>query len=109
MIPDTRPQYTVTENQGPAIIEIILNRPADQQIQVDYATDRNNARPGDDYIDAGGTLVFAPGDERKIFEITIVNDDEQEPAETIILTLKNPSPGVNIETAIAELIITDDD
>lgn len=104
-----RPRYEIDEDRGRAIIEVVLSAPTDRQIQVDYATGISDALPGQDYYTASGTLVFHPGQDRATFTVEIIPDSEDEPDETILLMLKNASPGLEIATRDAELVIADND
>jgi serine/threonine protein kinase len=104
-----QPRYGVGENANKAIIEVTLSAPASQQIQVDYDIETSNATEGEDYRFDSGTLVFNPGNDRKTIEIDIFDDTEDEADEIILLTLQNASPGVQIATSRAELVIVDDD
>ncbi len=72
------PVYEVNENQGRAIIDVILSAPAGQEIRVDYATNDSTAVAGQDYQIARGTLVFYSGTNRQTFDVIIINDNLDE-------------------------------
>ncbi len=103
------PRYQVNEDHESATIEVELNQLAPHQIQVDFATGDSNATMNKDYLPTGGTLTFNTGEQRATFKVQILDDDENEDDEIILLTLRNASPGVQINTYYSELVITDDD
>jgi beta-glucosidase len=77
---------SLAEN-GTAEVPVRLNRPADHQITVRYATADGTARAGDDYRAAAGTLTFAAGETAKTVTLTGVDDGVHEPTEAFDLAL----------------------
>ena len=57
---------------------------------VDYATADVSADRRKDYIQARGTLTFAPGEVSKVVSLLITDDVFAESSETLTLTLSNP-------------------
>src|ERR1043166_2108913 len=57
---------------------------------VDYATVDGTAQAGSDYIAAGGTLTFVPGETSKTVAVTVTGDAPVEPDEDFYLRLGNP-------------------
>jgi serine/threonine protein kinase len=102
------PTYEVQENQGRAIIEVILSESVPRQIQVDYTIGDNTATSGQDYEQTGGTLVFNPGQQRKTFDVRIIEDNLVEGEEIANLSLNN-AVGASIATRRARLVILDND
>lgn len=103
-------RYQINESVDRAIIQVSLDRPADRDIQVEYFIINSNAIAGQDYNFSPGILEFEPGQTEKSIEITIIDDDETEPEqEIIVLGLREPSPGVAIDTSRLELQIEDND
>ncbi|MCP4707582.1 MAG: SUMF1/EgtB/PvdO family nonheme iron enzyme [Planctomycetes bacterium] len=100
------PSYLVWENQGQAIIDVVLSEPAPRNIYVDYTTKSDTATPGRDYEHTSGVLVFEPGEDRKTFEITIIEDGISEEDESVIVSLSN-AVGASIDTPQAILVIRD--
>jgi len=70
----------------------------------------NAALANSDYISATQTLVFAAGEITKTVTVTILDDSEAEPDESILLTLSGPSAGaVILDQGKALLTIVDND
>ena len=68
------------------------------------------ATAGTDFTFTGSTLNWAAGDTTsRILTITILDDANVDPAETIILTLSNPSTGVTLGTSTFTLTIQDNE
>jgi hypothetical protein len=63
----------------------------DQEASVDYATSDLTAIAGQDYTATSGTLVFAPNEVAKTFEVPITNDSIGEGYEQLKITLSNPT------------------
>ncbi|MHC4498816.1 MAG: lamin tail domain-containing protein, partial [Planctomycetota bacterium] len=89
------------ENVSPAVLSVILSRATPNTVTVDYNVTGGTALNGEDYSLSYGTLVFDPCEVTKNISITIVNDGfEEDPDETIEITLLNPSNaklGVNTQ------------
>ncbi len=90
------PTYSVIENAGPAMINIVLSRPYATVVSVSYQTSLGgSATPGNDYVTISATPIeFLPGETIKSFEVTINDDDVEELEETVLLNLSSPSTGV---------------
>jgi len=106
--------FNVGEGDGSATIVVTLSHPdLVNPITVDYATSTSGstATTGDDYTPIPTTkLTFVPGDTSESFTVEIVPDEEKEKAETVSLTLGNPSANAILGTpANATLTIVDDD
>ncbi|MEW5956576.1 MAG: Calx-beta domain-containing protein [Chloroflexota bacterium] len=102
------PRFEAPESQSSAIIEVVLSAPSSQQVSVAYTTQNVDAVAGEDYSFAGGTLIFEPGQDRRLFNVNIIDDSLPEADEVVILTLTS-AVGATIETPDAELIIRDND
>ena len=87
---------------------VSLSGSSGQRVTVDYATFDGSARAPGDYQAASGTLEFAPGEFARTIAVRSVDDDLNEPTETLTVTLSAPS-GANIAIADAEGLILDDD
>ncbi|MHC4659297.1 MAG: Calx-beta domain-containing protein, partial [Planctomycetota bacterium] len=89
------------ENVSPAYITVSLSWAWGDTITVDYNVTGGTALNGEDYSLSYGTLAFDPCSVTKNIGITIVEDDfEEDPDETIEITLSNPSNaklGVNTQ------------
>ncbi|MCF6345291.1 MAG: carboxypeptidase regulatory-like domain-containing protein [Thiomicrorhabdus sp.] len=101
--------YTVSENA--TSINVTVNRSDDisQAISVDYAASTGTAVEGDDFSATSGTLNWAANDgTAKTFAVQIISDNATEAAETVNLTLSNPSGNTSIgANTTAMLTITD--
>jgi uncharacterized repeat protein (TIGR01451 family) len=104
----TRLTYVVVEGTPQAAIDVKLERTATAPITVSYFTADGTATAGQDYTATSGSLVFAPGQTTKTFNVGIISDTLTEYWETVDLELSNPQnarlgyPGVatlNIEDA----------
>ena len=69
---------------------VSLNRAASHTVSVDYATADNTAIAGADYTAVSGTLTFAKGETAKTISVPVLDDAEDEGAETMYLRLSNP-------------------
>jgi hypothetical protein len=78
---------------------------------VDYALVGGTATNGSDYVlPVSGTLTFNPGAATVLRPVTLIPDKIDEPNETVIVTLSNPSAGLGLGTPeITTLTITDND
>ena len=85
-----------------------LGRAASGLVTVDYATSDVTARAGEDYTAASGTLSFAAGETEKTVSVAVLDDAHDEGAETLTLTLSNPS-GAWLSDATATGTIRNDD
>lgn len=98
----------------PFVFTVSLSAPSPLPISVDWATGGGSATgaatatEGTDYLAAGGTLSFAPGETSKLVSVMVVGDSEVEPDETFRVTLTNPLNAVLIENRGYGTIIQDD-
>jgi uncharacterized delta-60 repeat protein len=87
-------------SEGMTELNFIIERRglADFAASVEYETSSNSARPGVDYLEQSGTLIYQPGERTKTVQVPIFDDDvyEEPGFKSIIMTLKNPS----VETAL---------
>jgi hypothetical protein len=99
----------VSEHAGSATVSVIRSGNVSGTQTVDYATGDGSAGAAD-YTPAAGTLTFAPGVTTQTFSVPIANDADSEPAETVRVTLSQPSLlGELGAPAAADLTIFDDD
>ncbi|MBN1673693.1 MAG: lamin tail domain-containing protein [Kiritimatiellae bacterium] len=81
-----------SEDASPANLAVTLNDSAAQTVRVNYAATGGTATgSGTDYALANGTLTFSPGQTSRDIAVTIVDDQQEEDAETLIATLSSPS------------------
>ena len=93
--------FSVGESAGTATITVKRGGATNVAASVNFSTSDGSATAGSDYTATSGTLEFAAGEVTKTFPVTILSDTDDEPNETVDLSL---STG---ETA--ELSIVDDD
>ena len=80
------------ESVSPAYIPVSLSWEWADTVTVDYNVTGGTAIGGEDYNLAYGTLVFEPCEVTKYISITIAEDDyEEDPDETIEITLSSPN------------------
>lgn len=78
-------------------------------VRVSYATSNGTAAAGSDYVAASGTLNFAIGEVSKPVAVTTTDDAASESAETVTLTLSNPTGGAMLADAAGIGTINDND
>ncbi len=101
--------FTKGEGSGTAEIEVVLSAASGRVVTVDYTTSDGTATAGSDYAATSGTLSFAPGQVSAIIELAILDDAQDEPDETVNLTLSNPSNATLGATSSTVLTIEDND
>jgi len=98
------------ESATPASLAVSLSAAYVQTVTVDYAVTGGTATGGGvDYTLAAGTLTFDPNDTSKTVAITIVDDADIEPDETIEVTLSNPTNATLGANTVHTYTILDDD
>ena len=76
----------VTEDAGPQSIALHLNPAPSTPVTLRYAVG-GTATAGSDYASLSGTIPVSPGDTTATLAVSITDDGDAEPAETVILTL----------------------
>lgn len=100
---------TVAESAATATVTVTRSTP-NGTVTVDYATGGGTATAGSDYTATSGTLTFADGEASKTVSVPVTNDTADEPAETFVVTLTNPTGGASLGATTAQTVtITDDD
>lgn len=113
--PAGQPQFsavTTSVNEDAGTMPITVNRTGGTYgtISVDYAATNGTATAGADYTATAGTLIFNEGETSKMILVPIINDNLDEPDETINLTLSYPSGGATLttpNTAVATIVDND--
>lgn len=105
----SQPTASSSESVSIAPIYVILSNPQVAPITVDYAITGGTATAGTDYDITAGTLTFAAGETAKVLPGTMTDDGAQEPSETIIVTLSNPTAATLNQNAAHTYTITDND
>jgi hypothetical protein len=103
--------YSRNEGGGFAPISVLRVGGSDGAVSVEYATGGGTATPNSDYTPASGTLNWGNGDaSTKTFNVSIIDDTEDEPNETVGLFLSDPTGGAVLGSPFsANLIINDND
>lgn len=103
--------YVVSEAAGKATIGVVINQSPVTTSTIEYLTVDGTAKAGVDYIATSGTLSFtASGDTAQSFDVTIINDEIDEPNKTVNLILRNPvNATLNPLANLAVLTIQDDE
>jgi hypothetical protein len=70
-----------------ATIRITLEKAYTYDVYVSYSTSDGTATNGSDYTGTSGTLKIAAGQTEATFDVVILDDDTQEPAETINVSI----------------------
>jgi subtilisin-like proprotein convertase family protein len=88
--------FTVNESAGNAVVQVnrIGDPSATQSVQV--STEPGSASSGDFTPLVGQVLTFNPGETTKTIQVPIIDDSTVEPAETITVTLHDPTNGSTI-------------
>lgn len=89
------------------VVEVTLASPTDDTVRVHWTTADGSA-DSTDYVQASGTLTFAPGVTSVRVPIGIKGDALDEPDETFFVELSNPEHAT-IERGRATVTIVDDD
>ncbi|MFN7942848.1 MAG: Calx-beta domain-containing protein [Thermoanaerobaculia bacterium] len=98
---------SVAESSGTASLTIERSHGDSGAISVDVASSDGTATAGSDYQAVATTVSWADGDEApKVVQVTIVDDGDAEGAETIQLTLSNPTGGATIEDGRGSSTVT---
>lgn len=80
------------ESATRVLVGVILSKAPEETVTVDYDISSATAMGGGvDYTLTTGTLTFNPGEARATIEIVVIDDRLDEPDETIVLILSNPS------------------
>lgn len=105
------PIWPILESAPSRAITVKRTGPLGSPAVVDYRITGGTAAAGMDFSGAPtGTLAFAAGKATAVLTIAPIDDFVDEPPETVIVTLENPSAGYGIGTPnAASLTINDND
>ena len=105
--------YSVVENASTFNVTVVRSGNTSAAASVQYSDTGTGTATGGgmDYSFTGGTLNFAPGETRKTFSVTIVDNlTANAPNKTVVFRLANATPaGSQIKTTTAVLTIIDDE
>ena len=88
--------------------DVTLSMASGQTVTVDYLTADGTALVGGDYQAASGTLTFGPGETTKSFSVMVNGDSQNEPTETFVINLSNPSNATIARGQGTGTIVNDD-
>jgi hypothetical protein len=105
------PTYSVGEAGGHAAVTVTRTGNACATVSVDYAISGGSATSGDDFTAAlSGTLAFGPGVTSRTISIDVIDDEKDEPNETIIVGLSAPTGGLPVAEPVSTTVtIVDND
>ena len=111
---DDPPEVTVDdaagdETVGSLAFVVSLGGPSAVDVAVDYATADDTATAGRDYEARSGTLSFAPGEVSKTVRVVVLDDELDEPDETLTLGLSHPRNATLARASASGTILDDDD
>lgn len=90
-------------------ISVGLSTNAGSTVTVEYAVTDGTAVDGSDFYSVTGRLSFASGAVNQTAYITLINDTNREPSETVVVTLFNPTNAVLDASSQHTYTILDDD
>jgi hypothetical protein len=105
--------YSVAENVGTYNVSVLRSGNTSAAASIQYSDNGTGTATGGGvhYAFTAGTLNFAPGETKKTFPVTIVDNlTANAPNKTIVFKLSNATPaGSQIKTTTAKLTIIDDE
>jgi hypothetical protein len=104
----TSAAVSVTEDAGTVALAVSVSGTHTQTVTVTVSTVAGTAG-ADDFVPAAGQLAFAPGQTSRVFPVTLVDDPEEEDAETFQVQLSVPSNASLGSPAAVTVTIVDDD
>ncbi|MBI2477486.1 MAG: putative Ig domain-containing protein, partial [Planctomycetia bacterium] len=91
-----------------AYFVVTLSSAGNQRVSIEYATAGGSATPGSDFRSRSGRLTFNAGETRKTITIPVIGDRRDEPDESFVVNLTNPT-GVGIADSQGLGTIVDND
>jgi hypothetical protein len=102
--------YSVQEGALQATLCLVRSGGKAPGVSVTYATVGGSATAGSDYTATTGMITFAAGASCASFTVPLIDDTEQEEAESVELQLSNPTGGATLgPRSTATLWIVDND
>lgn len=103
--------YEVAEGAGTLVVSVVRSQGSAGAVSATAAVSGGTAAAGVDFADPGEVLLeWADGEGgAKTFEVTILDDADAEPGDTIVLGLSNPTGGATLGTAVATITIAASD
>jgi len=88
--------FSGAENSGGATITIIRKGGDLGQVTVEFITSNGTAQAGLDYVATSGTVTFLNGESIKNVSVPLIDDNLNEPTETVNLSLANTTGGATL-------------
>ncbi|NCD23229.1 MAG: DUF11 domain-containing protein, partial [Spartobacteria bacterium] len=99
-----------SETNGVVTVTVVRNNGTLGEISVPFAVADGTAVAPDDYVATNGLLTFADGVVSASFDVELIDDADDEQAETLLLTLGEPTGGATLAApSQAVLTVHDDD
>jgi hypothetical protein len=86
-----------------AVLRASLSRSNMEPVSVDFVASDGGAVSGSDYVSAGGTVVFAPGETIQTVTVPLLDDPTDESNEVFFVNLGNPT---NTALAFSQGVVT---
>lgn len=103
-------EMEASEASGMVMIVVERNNGTLGEVTVPFFVTDGTATAPDDYVATNGVLTFADGETSASFAIELVDDDDDEWAETILLALGEPTGGATVVAPrLAVLTVHDND
>ncbi len=99
---------SVAENAGSISIPVTLDKAAESDVTIHYATSNGTASSGSDYTAVSGDLAILAGETSGSISVPILNDSIYEGNETFTVTLSSPV-NAELSTASTTVTVTDDE
>jgi len=100
---------TETDEMGVLEFTVELSWDFPQEVKVNYSTIAETAEADKDFVNATGTITFAPGETTQIIRVEVIGENAFEGDETLKVELSNPVNGSLLVTAAVGTIKNDDD
>ncbi|HWB01680.1 MAG TPA: Calx-beta domain-containing protein [Verrucomicrobiales bacterium] len=97
-----------TEGNRDITIPVVLSKASNETVTVEYLIAGGTGTGGLDFVPADGVLTFEPGEMEKSVRLTIIDDQFDEPAQTVAVQLKNAFRAA-LGIAAHTVVIADDD
>lgn len=100
--------YTAVEADGSQLLTITRTGNVNEVATVNYVTTDHLATAPSDYTAISGTLTFNAGETTKTLSVTILDSINNEPDESFLVSLSDPSAGIGLGgPAVAKVTIVD--
>jgi hypothetical protein len=100
---------SVAEGAAELAFVVDLDAPSSEEVTVRYGSADATAEAGSDYEPVSGTLAFAPGEVSKTVRVVVLDDELDEPDETLTLGLSHPRNATLARASASGTILDDDD